>query len=226
MPGMDGLEVATRIRQEALHDAPLILMLSSDDLTPQLSRLREAQLNAYLVKPITRRELFEAISRVLAEAKTPGIFKLVEAVALDQASLEVPAAHILVAEDSPDNRLLISAYLKSTPCQIDFAEDGQIAVEKFIHNHYDLVLMDIQMPVMDGYEATRTIRAWEHQHGAAHTNIVALTASVLDEEIGKTRAAGCDAYVAKPVKKATILTVVQQYGSRPAPGNSAVIRVH
>jgi two-component system, sensor histidine kinase and response regulator len=122
--------------------------------------------------------------------------------------------------------VLISAYLKSTPCQIDFAEDGQIAVEKFIQNHYDLVLMDIQMPGMDGYVATRTIRAWELQHGAAHTNIIALTASVLDEEIGKTRAAGCDAYVTKPVKKATLLEVVRQYGAQPASANDSAITLH
>jgi PAS domain S-box-containing protein len=226
MPGMDGLEVATRIRQETSHDAPLILMLSSDDLTPQLSRLREAKLNAYLVKPITRRELFEAISRVLGEAKTPTIFKPAEAPKLDEAALERPAARILVAEDSPDNRLLISAFLKSTPCQIDFAGDGQSAVEKFIQNHYDLVLMDIQMPVMDGYAATCAIRAWEHQHGVAHTNIIALTASVLDEEIGKTHAAGCDAYVAKPVKKATLLAVVRQYGAQPAFANDPAVTLH
>ena len=226
MPGMDGLEVATRIRQAPHDDAPFILMLSSDDLTPQLSRLREAKLDAYLVKPITRRELFETMSRVLAGTITPDRLKSAKAVALDQTSLEVPGARILVAEDSPDNRLLISAYLRNTACQLDFTEDGQTAFEKFTQNHYDLVLMDIQMPVMDGYAATRAIRTWEREHGAPHTNIIALTASVLDEEVGKSHAAGCDAHVAKPVKKAELLTVVRRYGAQSAFVNGSAGTLH
>ncbi|HXN87301.1 MAG TPA: response regulator, partial [Candidatus Binataceae bacterium] len=182
MPEMDGLEVASRIRHLVHGGAPLILMLSSDDLKPQLSRLRESGLNAYLVKPITRRELFEAISRVLAEAKAPGVIKVSEQVpVLAQDTSEMPHARILVAEDSPDNQLLISAYLKNTSCEIDFADNGEIAVEKFTKNHYDMVLMDIQMPVMDGYAATHSIRRWEREHDAPRTNIIALTASALDE---------------------------------------------
>jgi signal transduction histidine kinase/CheY-like chemotaxis protein len=232
MPGMDGLEVATQIRHLVHGGAPLILMLSSDDLKPQLSRLRESGLNAYLVKPITRRELFEAISRVLAEAKSPGVIKVSEQVpVLTQDKSEMPHARILVAEDSPDNQLLISAYLKNTSCKIDFADNGEIAVEKFTKNHYDIVLMDIQMPVMDGYAATHSIRNWEREHDAPRTNIIALTASALDEEEVKTRAVGCDAHVAKPVRKATLLSVIKQYGSgranQPAivdsPSDSAVL---
>ena len=138
-------------------------MLSSDDLTPQLARLREAGLNAYLVKPITRRELFQAISKVLAEDESVRVVAAAEPtspMAPPPVDL-LPAARILVAEDSPDSRLLISAFLRHTRCQLDFAENGQIAVEKFTRNRYDLVLMDMQMPVMDGYAATRAIRAWE-----------------------------------------------------------------
>jgi two-component system sensor histidine kinase/response regulator len=133
MPEMDGLEVATRIRREIRRDAPLILMLSSDDLKPQLSRLREAELNAYLVKPITRRELFQAISKVLDEDKSTHVVKAVEVTSpMAEQPADLIAARILVAEDAPDNRLLISAYLRRTKCRIDFAENGQIAVEKLL----------------------------------------------------------------------------------------------
>ncbi len=216
MPGMDGLEVATRIHHEIQSDAPLIVMLSSDDVNPQLSRLRESGLDAYLIKPITRRELFESISGLLTQSKSSGIVKLARAAtALRQVVLELPAARILVAEDSPDNRLLISAFLQRTPCRIDFAENGQIALDKFIHNHYDLVLMDMQMPVMDGYTATRSIRDWEREHDAPHTNIVALTASAMDEDLVKTREAGCDMHISKPVKKATLLESIRKYATHP-----------
>jgi CheY-like chemotaxis protein len=217
MPGMDGLEVATRIHQELQQTAPLILMLSSDDLAPQLLRLQESLFDAYLVKPITRRELFEAIAKVLGAARTSATIAE-PSLGENTRPLEpadVPPARILVAEDSPDNRLLISAYLKNTQCQVDFAENGQIAFEKFTRNNYDRVLMDIQMPIMDGHAATRSIRAWEREHDAPHTNVVALTASALDEQEAKTRQSGCDGHVAKPVKKATLLGTISRYAAQP-----------
>jgi two-component system sensor histidine kinase/response regulator len=221
MPEMDGLEVATRIRREIKRHAPLILMLSSDDLTPQLSRLREAHLNAYLVKPITRRELFQAIGKVLAEDKSDRVVKAAEPSPLAPPPVDLPPARILVAEDSPDNCLLITAYLKRTPCRVDFAENGRVAVEKFTRNHYDLVLMDLQMPVMDGCAATRAIRAWELQHGVPRTNVLALTASVLEEAVIETRKAGCDAHLTKPVKKSTLLNAIRQYARHSAPQTGA-----
>ena len=224
MPEMDGLEVATRIRREFRRDAPLILMLSSDDLTPQLARLREAGLNAYLVKPITRRELFQAISKVLAEDESVRVVAAAEPtspMAPPPVDL-LPAARILVAEDSPDSRLLISAFLRHTRCQLDFAENGQIAVEKFTRNRYDLVLMDMQMPVMDGYAATRAIRAWELEHRVPRTHVLALTASALDEAVTKAAEAECDAHITKPIKKATLLAVIRQYAGRPAPSTDTI----
>jgi two-component system, sensor histidine kinase and response regulator len=229
MPQMDGLEVAARVRQELGDKAPLILMLSSDDLAPQLTRMRDAGLDAYLVKPITRRELFDAIAKVLAEsrAQTDAAAARAKADSMPQVTAsEVPPARILVAEDSPDNRLLITAYLKNTRCTVEFAENGQIAVEKFTHNAYDLVLMDIQMPIMDGHEATRSIRQWEHDNDAPHTNIVALTASAFDEQETRTREAGCDAHVAKPVKKATLYGTISRYAARPLRSEEMATMAH
>jgi len=217
MPGMDGLEVAIRIRTELCASEPLILMLSSDDLKPQLSRLKEAGLDAYLVKPISRRELFDAIARVLAKANSATGAKPIERITSSTAdSADLPAASILVAEDSPDNRLLISAYLRRSPCLIQFAENGRLALELFKLNHYDLVLMDLQMPVMDGYASTRAIREWEHDQHASHTSIVALTASALSEDADRAREAGCDAHITKPIKKATLLEVIRRYNAREA----------
>jgi CheY-like chemotaxis protein len=108
---------------------------------------------------------------------------------------------ILLADDSPDNRLLVRAYLREAPYLLDNAENGREAIERFTSTAYDLVLMDIQMPEVDGYAATRAIRQWERDHGRPRTPIVALTASAVDDAVRGTREAGCDAHVTKPVKK-------------------------
>jgi two-component system, sensor histidine kinase and response regulator len=223
MPGMDGLEVATRIRRD-VQGLMYIVMLSSDDANPQLSRLRESGLDAYLVKPVARRELFEAISRLLAESQPLGVVKFADAAgAPPPDELEISAARILVADDSADNRMLVKAFLQRTPCQLDFAENGAIALEKFIHDHYDLVLMDMQMPVMDGYEAMRSIRSWERENGAPHTNIAALTASAMEEDVVKAREAGCDVHIAKPMKKATLLEVIRKFAAKPAAADAIAL---
>ena len=112
---------------------------------------------------------------------------------------------ILLVEDTEDNRLLIQSFLKKTPCQIDIAENGEIAVEKFKCDRYDLVLMDMQMPVMDGYTATREIRKWEQEKGMRTTPIVALTAYASKEEVQKSLDAGCDLHLAKPIRKAKLI---------------------
>jgi CheY-like chemotaxis protein len=121
----------------------------------------------------------------------------------------MPKAKILVAEDSPDIRLVIAAYLRREPCQVDFALDGREAVNKFISQQYDLVFMDIQMREVDGLAATRTIRRWEHDHGLSPTPIIALTASVLDEDVKLSLAAGCNLHISKPVRKRALLDAVR-----------------
>ena len=132
---------------------------------------------------------------------------------------------ILLADDSRDNRMLIDAYLHKTRHTVDHAEDGAIAVEKVIANHYDLVLMDIHMPVMDGYTAVRNIRAWEHDRDSPRLPIIALTASALEESLERSLEAGCDAHVAKPVGKLTlleaILNVIGAAATGPAPDGAS-----
>ncbi|MBV8452374.1 MAG: response regulator, partial [Deltaproteobacteria bacterium] len=209
MPGLDGLEVARRIRAAQLPTEPVILMLSSDDVKPQLTRLKELALDAYLVKPITRKELFEAIRRVLQDANRHSANLMPQRLLAEGVNNGAGGMRILVAEDSPDNRLLIQAYLRRSPHQVDIAENGRVAVDKFITQPYDLVFMDMQMPELDGLDATRMIREWEKLHGNRPSPIIALTASVLDEDVKRALAAGCTAHIGKPVKKQVLLDAIR-----------------
>ncbi len=118
---------------------------------------------------------------------------------------------ILMAEDGPDNCTIALAYLEDTPYQIDVAETGLIACAKFKTERYDLVLMDRQMPVMDGLTATRELRAWEAANGRAPTPIIALTASALKGDRETCLAAGCTAYLTKPIKQDVLLQAILDY---------------
>src|SRR5262249_35436445 len=116
---------------------------------------------------------------------------------------------ILLAEDSPDNRLLVEAYMKETPYRLDHAENGEVAVRKFMSVHYEAILMDIQMPVMDGYEAVAEIRRLERDGHRRPTPIIALTASAHDGAVRRSLKMGCDAHVTKPVKRSTLLETIR-----------------
>jgi PAS domain S-box-containing protein len=135
------------------------------------------------------------------------------------------ALKILLAEDSPDNRMLIEAYLKNLPYELDEAENGELAVQKFTGGgRYDLVLMDVQMPVMDGHSAVRTIRQWEREHDRLPTPIVALTASVLEDDIRRSIDAGCTTHLGKPVKRTKLLAMIHDFSSQPACADSGRAR--
>jgi CheY-like chemotaxis protein len=118
---------------------------------------------------------------------------------------------LLLVEDSEDNRFLVLAYLKNTPHQINVAENGQIAVDKFLLHAYDIILMDIQMPVMDGYTATREIRHIERNEGRKHTPIIALTANAYEEDLQKSQDAGCDTHLIKPINKQSLLAAIEKF---------------
>jgi PAS domain S-box-containing protein len=125
--------------------------------------------------------------------------------------LPLPALRILLAEDSPDNCIITMAYLEDTPYRVEIAETGAIACEKFTAGHYDLVLMDRQMPVMDGLTATRTIRAWEQANDRPPTPIIALTASALKGDREMCLAAGCTAFLTKPIKQEVLLQAIREH---------------
>jgi PAS domain S-box-containing protein len=123
----------------------------------------------------------------------------------------LPALSILLVEDSPDNRTITMAYLRDTPYCVEIAENGAVACEKFAAGRYDLVLMDRQMPIMDGLTATRAIRAWEVANQHPPTPIIALTASALKGDQEKCLAAGCTAYLTKPIKEEVLLQAIRAH---------------
>ena len=157
----------------------------------------------YLLKPIKREDLTKAVHATLfAEPEE-------EPRGHDEGR---PRTHrILLVEDSEDNQMLVRAYLKSTPHQLSIARDGAEALEMFQAGSYDLVLMDVQMPVMDGYEATRHIREWEREREQAATPVITLTAHAMKEDERQSYMAGCDAHLTKPIKKAKLLEAIERY---------------
>ncbi|MDP8990748.1 MAG: response regulator [Acidobacteriota bacterium] len=122
-----------------------------------------------------------------------------------------PGYRILIAEDSEYNIVLIRAYLKNSGFELDVAENGKIAVEKVMAAQPDLVLMDLQMPVMDGLEATRAIRHWEATTGARPTPILALTAHAAGDGVGMSLEAGCNEHLTKPIKRVTLLEAISRH---------------
>ncbi|MBG0791355.1 MAG: response regulator [Desulfovibrionaceae bacterium] len=117
---------------------------------------------------------------------------------------------ILIAEDSLSNQDLLALYFRKTACVLDFADNGSQAVEKFKSNRYDMVLMDIFMPVMDGLDATREIRAFEQQDDRDATPVVAVTASAFEEDRQQAIDAGCTGFLTKPIRKADIFGCVAE----------------
>jgi CheY-like chemotaxis protein len=141
--------------------------------------------------------------------------KPVEAAPIALPAAESPsqkaAIRILIAEDSEYNLALLKAYLKDSGFELDFAANGQIAVDKVISGHPDLVLMDLQMPLMDGLEATRVIRQWEAATQARPIPILALTAHAAGDGAGWSLEAGCTEHLTKPIKKATLLEAIARH---------------
>jgi len=125
-----------------------------------------------------------------------------------------PTRRVLLVEDSPDNQFLFRAFIKTLACEMDLAENGAVGVAKFQAGRYDLVLMDMHMPVMDGYTAMRAIRQWEKEQGREPTPIVALTANALQEMAEKSLAGGCNAYVTKPISRDQFINLIIEYTER------------
>ncbi len=157
----------------------------------------------------------QSITGPAAEQKEQDLSAEKSSAEKEPAAKNIPPAagqpNILLVEDNEDNQRLIQAYLKKMPYQVFLAVNGAEALEKVKGQHFDLVLMDIQMPEMDGYQATREIRRREQATGRDPLPIIALTAYALKEEVQKAFQAGCTAHLSKPVKKDTLLNTLQQY---------------
>ncbi len=218
MPGMDGFQLAEHIQSHPELAAMTVLMLTSEDRGGDIARCRSLGIDAYLVKPVQRAELSRAISMAITHAQD-----LADTENLQEDSPRAAkqlALRILLADDSEDNVFLIQAYLKNSGCTVEVAENGAAAVQKFRAGHYDLVLMDLQMPVMDGYAATREIRAWEREHNAKPVAVLALSAYALQNEIDQSREAGCTAYLTKPIRRDTLLEALEKYGEPALEGKN------
>ncbi len=155
-------------------------------------------------------------------AKAPVPATTVETVSTPAAPLR-----ILVADDSEENRFLVAEYLRSSGYPLEFADNGEAALEKFQQGSFDLVLMDLHMPVLDGYEATRQIRDWERKRGRPSIPILAFTASALEFEGRRAIEAGCTDWIRKPVRLADFRAIVAKYAGRAseADANSAESRI-
>jgi two-component system sensor histidine kinase/response regulator len=208
MPGMNGFDMVALMGEFEQKDIT-IMMLTSDDQAGNIQRCKELGMASYLVKPVKKTRLMNAISAAL------GTQKSTRAEQPQDATIPVITEgkkRILLVEDNEDNRLLIHAFLKKTDHILDNAENGEIAVRKRKENAYDLILMDMQMPVMDGYTATHEIRRWEELTGVPAVPIVALTAHALKEDMDKCLEVGCTAYLTKPIKKQTLFDEINRHG--------------
>jgi CheY-like chemotaxis protein len=206
MPGMDGFQVVEAIRRSDLAAGLTMIMMASDHWADDIARTYDMGLGGYLTKPIRRSDLLQTVGIAIDRARGVQAVPSTAGPSIPERSRPL---HILLVEDSPDNQILVRSYLKSTPHRVDVAEHGGVALERFKRDHYDVILMDMNMPVMDGYEATKAIRAWEQQQDLPKTQIIALTALVLKEEGEKILEAGCNAHMTKPIKRQTLLEVLQ-----------------
>jgi two-component system, sensor histidine kinase and response regulator len=211
MRTLSGIETARRMRALGVPARSISLMLASDEI----SQIRSFALGSWIVKPVAMADLRAAIlldgNPAIARAPIASQLAIAGVIPIAPSALIVNRPlRIMLADDSADNRILVRAYLKNTPYLLDEAENGRIAIDKFVSRPYDVVLMDMQMPEVDGYTATRAIRDWELEHSQPRTPILALTASALDENLHRTREAGCDAHITKPVRKTTLLEAIHR----------------
>jgi PAS domain S-box-containing protein len=196
MPGMDGFEMIERIRAHPSWRAATILMLTSTGQSASAERCRELGVEAYLVKPIAPAELLWSIRKALGGARKN------EAPAAAAAAAVAPqrSLRILVAEDNPVNQKLAATMLEKMGHRVTLANNGAEACATFDTAAFDLVFMDVQMPEMDGFEATRRLRQRERKAGT-HVPIVAMTAHAMGGDRERCLDAGMDDHVTKPISR-------------------------
>lgn len=209
MPSMSGFEVAEQANPASTGKRPTIIMMTSDHWADDIARTYDLGLGGYLIKPIRRGDLLQSIG--IALGRTKGVPAIPVQSVQPSPTAPARALRVLLVEDSLDNQLLVRAYLKQTDHSLEIAEHGAIAVEKVKATHYDVILMDMHMPVMDGYAATKAIRSWESEHDLPATPIIALTALALKEESTRIFEAGCNTHLTKPVKKSTLLEILRAH---------------
>jgi signal transduction histidine kinase/CheY-like chemotaxis protein len=208
MPAMDGFDVAERIKtNHALADAT-VMMVSSADSAGDASRCRALGLANYLRKPVTASELFNAIQMSLSRRRSRKRQLVADAPAAPGATSNV-LLNILLAEDNIVNQRVAERILEKRGHMVTAVANGEEAVQSLACQRFDLVLMDVQMPVMDGLEATAVIRR-EERAWRTHVPIIAMTAHAMKGDRERCLAAGMDDYVSKPVDAQQLFAVIER----------------
>jgi PAS domain S-box-containing protein len=224
MPDTDGLALAAQIRQRSELSATRIILLTSGDRPGDLARSRELRVNAHLLKPVQPNELLETICRVMSRNDAPSAPSPPEGGG--PAPAGVPAAaslHVLVAEDNEFNAQLLEQLLGRRGHRVRVAGNGREALALAEEGGFDLLLLDVHMPELDGFQVARAIRARERAAGG-HLPVIALTARSRQEDREQCLAAGMDDFLAKPIKPADLGAAIERTrgaarsAGRPGPG--------
>ena len=206
MPDTDGFTLAEQIQANTALAGATIMMLTSAGHQNDSARCKQIGIAGYLVKPIRQSELLAAICGALQEP----LAALVASKPIPPAqSRSVPSRLILLAEDNPINQTVAVRVLEKNGFSVAVVVDGQAAVKAVSQGHFDLVLMDIEMPVMDGFLATGAIRGSERINGG-HIPIVAMTAHAMKGDQERCLAAGMDGYISKPIRTAELLGAIEK----------------
>jgi PAS domain S-box-containing protein len=191
MPHMDGFTLAEIIQDDRELNGSHLMMLTSDNRPGDLAKSRNLRIDAFLVKPVLKHELLSSIDKIRTNKPVAPVLQLNNEVKeLDQRPLS-----ILLVDDNDENRLVIRSFLRKNPYKIVEARNGREALTHFLERDYDLIFMDMQMPIMDGYAATKEIRKMEQEKGIRPTPILALTAFALPEEVERCLEVGCNEHL-------------------------------
>ena len=215
MPGMDGFQFVEQLRKRPELSTATIMMLTSAGHKGDAERCKALGISAYLLKPIRQSELREAIARVLGAREQQGAIPLITRYSLYDARDPETVLSMLLVEDNPVNQRLATRMLEKRGHRVVLASNGREALEALEKGSFDLVLMDVQMPEMDGFQATAVIREREKGTGA-HLPIVALTAHAMKGDKDKCLAAGMDGYLTKPIRPRELDDVLESYLVRRA----------
>jgi signal transduction histidine kinase/CheY-like chemotaxis protein len=211
MPDADGIDAATAIRALPNVPQPRMILLSSVGAGGEAERARSVGISQHLTKPVSRGELADALLETL-ETHLPEA----EVLPSPANSQALRALNVLVAEDNPVNQRLILTILRQAGHTVTLAQNGQEAVDAVREQAFDLILMDVQMPLMNGFEATGLIRQFVDAH-RAHTPILAMTAHAMDGDRERCLQAGMDGYVSKPIQKPLLFAEMARLVSDTGP---------
>jgi len=212
MPGMDGYEFCRRLMADAaVSPKPALAMVTSDSIRFRRDDFLALGVKIHILKPVKKSTLLDGALNMLSAAKSGAAAPQKPAGIAKEA---LPPLSVLIVDDAQDNRILMNAMLKDSKVKLDLAVDGFEALKKFGENFYDIVFMDMQMPGMDGYEATARLRELEKAENRARTRVVALTAMATREDADKTIRAGCDDYLSKPIRKNTFYSYLVDFAAK------------